>query len=622
MGKGHVVIVSSSDDEDGARSRSAKWCSSKSKSLQSVSHRNSRSSKRARLSGSGSRLFTESRGGEEVSFDALYDDFHEGLQGFTVVSGAENRNTNKLWVDKYRPLSLSELSVHRKKVEVVKMWLEERLRYYTTDKVCNCVLLITGQAGIGKSATIHAIAAHLGARLCEWNTPTPTLWQEYMHNVNSGVRYMSKLDEFESFVERVRKYPLLPLSLTGASEKPVILLIDDLPLMNGRVAYKRLCNCLFVLARSTQIPTVILITEYAKVESGDNTTLDWEELQSSLESAGASKITFNPVTVNSIKKILSRICKEEQCNVTVEQIDQIARSSGGDIRHAITSLQYFCLRPGLMHSFPLSTLSTSHSKEKLEFGPLDDGFSLLRGRDETLSLFHALGKFLHNKREAVEGTGFGQDHFLLKEKLVRLPWKMDAPEKVLSQAHGKARLIADFLHENVLDFISDEAVEDAWAVASYLSDADCLLSTHLSGATSPQVITSKYELENIAQLAAASVAVRGVLFGNSHPSPSRWHSIRSPKLWQVEQSSKRNKTLFARNRFEACSSLNSYTMSVTATELTPALKWVGLKASEGQVTQEFFMSSKMEIDGSDWESSDDLDTEAMGEDDNDEIEEW
>lgn len=117
---------------------------------------------------------------------------------------------------------------------------------------------------------------------------------------------------------------------------------------------------------------------------------------------------FNPVTVNSIKKTLSRICKEEQCNVAVEHIDQIAKSSGGDIRHAITSLQYFCLRSDPMLSLPLSSLSTGHSKDNSkESNLLDDGFSLPFGRDETLSLFHALGKFLHNKRETVDGADLG-----------------------------------------------------------------------------------------------------------------------------------------------------------------------------------------------------------------------
>lgn len=38
--------------------------------------------------------------------------------------------------------------------------------------------------------------------------------------------------------------------------------------------------------------------------------------------------------------------------------------------------------------------------------------------------------------------------FVLKERYSRKPMKMDAPEKVISQAHGEAQTITDFLHEN------------------------------------------------------------------------------------------------------------------------------------------------------------------------------
>ncbi|KAF5176179.1 Cell cycle checkpoint protein rad17 [Thalictrum thalictroides] len=265
-----------------------------------------------------------------------------------------------------------------------------------------------------------------------------------------GVHYMSKLDEFENFVERIRKYPLLPFNPIGKSLKPPILLIDDLPLINGKQGLGRLRKCLCTLVGSVQIPTIILITEYARVDSSKNSACDWEDLLSSLENAGVCKMAFNPITTNSVKKTLSKICREERCSVTAEQIDQIARVSGGDIRHAITSLQYFCLTPTQLLSF-----NTIHSNDKAdELQTSDDVFTLSFGRDETLSLFHALGKFLHNKRETVNIAGFGQDLLLLSEKFARLPIKMDAPEKVLCQANAQARPVADFLHENVLDFLS------------------------------------------------------------------------------------------------------------------------------------------------------------------------
>jgi len=45
-----------------------------------------------------------------------------------------------------------------------------------------------------------------------------------------------------------------------------------------------------------------------------------------------------------------------------------------------------------------------------------------------------------------------QDGFLIRERLSRLPLKMDVPEKILCQAHVQPGSVADFLHENGTSF--------------------------------------------------------------------------------------------------------------------------------------------------------------------------
>lgn len=62
-------------------------------------------------------------------------------------------------------------------------------------------------------------------------------------------------------------------------------------------------------------------------------------------------------------------------------------------------------------------------------------------------------------------------------------------------------------------------MDDASAVLSYLGDADVLLHS-FRGA-----VARNYEAEGVVQSAAASIAVRGVLFGNSHPLPPRYPFI-------------------------------------------------------------------------------------------------
>lgn len=77
-------------------------------------------------------------------------------------------------------------------------------------------------------------------------------------------------------------------------------------------------------------------------------------------------------------------------------------------------------------------------------------------------------------------------------------------------------LVCIFYFLAVLDFVSEEAIDDACVVGAYLSDADLLLAS-LNG-----MVARNFEAENVVQSAAASVAVRGVLFGNSRLVPSRY----------------------------------------------------------------------------------------------------
>ncbi|OEL25694.1 Cell cycle checkpoint protein RAD17 [Dichanthelium oligosanthes] len=489
------------------------------------------------------------------------------------------------------------------KVEDVKKWLEEKLKA-PKQTVGGWTLVLTGQTGVGKSATVKAIAADLGADLCEWTTPVPTLWAEHVH-ANSGLRYISKLEEFENFVEKIRKYAILRPTSTTSQRKLIIILIDDIPVTSGNAAFARLGKCLTGLIQSTQVPIVISLTHYHKSESNDTAMWNSEDLESLLQGAGAHKIAFNPVTTNSIKKILTRICKEERNDASEELLHQIAISSGGDIRNAIMSLQYYCLDPR-RHSSALPTNSTrAGSKSRNSLVPRQDSYGLSSapcGRDETLTLFHALGKFLHNKREINGDVDIDLDPFPLKEKLRRNSLKMDVPEKILSQAHGKVRTVADFLYENVLDFIDNEAVDDAWVVVSYLSEADYLLTG------SP---IASYNSENMSQLIAASVAARGVLFGNAHVS-SRWHTIRSPKLWQTEQSYRSNKDQILKERFDCSSSSSSCNFSEIVTEFRPLERWIGPRNSGPRSSSLphnggcSLLVDRLDADGSNYEEDDDV----------------
>lgn len=104
------------------------------------------------------------------------------------------------------------------------------------------------------------------------------------------MRYISKLEEFENFVEKIRKYATLRPTSTTSQRKLIIILIDDIPVTSGKAAFARLGKCLTGLIQSTQVPTVISLTHYHKSESNNTAMWNSEDLESLLQDAGAHKV--------------------------------------------------------------------------------------------------------------------------------------------------------------------------------------------------------------------------------------------------------------------------------------------------------------------------------------------
>lgn len=111
-------------------------------------------------------------------------------------------------------------------------------------------------------------------------------------HILAGICYTSKLEEFENFVERIRKYGLIFSSDEKGSQKTHVLLIDDLPVISGKISQERLRSCLHLLVQSVRIPTAIIVTDCGQSDPADYSMRCWEELQLSIQSTGARKVTL------------------------------------------------------------------------------------------------------------------------------------------------------------------------------------------------------------------------------------------------------------------------------------------------------------------------------------------
>lgn len=199
---------------------------------------------------------------------------------------------SELWLDKYAPKTVSDLAVHNKKITDVSSWLTSRLHDPGWRQPGGQLLILTGPPGVGKSAVIRTLGRAMGLDFFEWKTPTPTQWQEHMHHGFTGHRYTSKLEEFETFLENARKFPVLPVqSSLNSPSKVKVLLIEDLPQVNDAAQTQQLCSLLHVLVRSVCFITVVIITDVVEDGGGRNMRL-WghREALQMLEGAGATKV--------------------------------------------------------------------------------------------------------------------------------------------------------------------------------------------------------------------------------------------------------------------------------------------------------------------------------------------
>ncbi|EFJ10749.1 hypothetical protein SELMODRAFT_427013 [Selaginella moellendorffii] len=474
-----------------------------------------------------------------------FERVEEDMAFLQVDSTRDNRqDSDNLWIDKFRPACVSDLAVHSKKVGEVRQWMETQI---DNPLGCSCkLLLITGPAGVGKKTVVRVLANTMNAELCEWTAPTPVLWKEHLHNDTLGSKYSSKLKDFETFLDKTTKFPSLPLNAPVRRMK--FVLIDDVPLVNGEDKKRQLLQSLRQLLAGAKFPTIIVVTDVADDGyRGSSMARCMGEIVKTLESGGASKIAFNPITVNAIKKVLANLVKAKKCRVPSEMVAEIAQTAAGDIRHAILHLQFLCLNS------PKSDKSESRRRKRQQVrGASDDEppkeqYGSKCGRDHILSLFHALGKFLHNKRVADAESESGEKLSCpLQQQYQRPPLQMKDPELVISQSHAEASTLVSFLHENVPDFVDDDAIEDVADIIQYISDADLVGARFSWQSRGPLLDSGWTNASQLGEAAAASIAARGVLFGNTHPAPRRWQTLRSPMLWQVERSlSSKKREIFA-----------------------------------------------------------------------------
>ncbi|KAL4422561.1 hypothetical protein ABPG75_008758 [Micractinium tetrahymenae] len=388
----------------------------------------------------------------------------------------------------------------------------------------------------------------------------------------------------------------LPRSRLPPLLLPTLVLVDDLPHAAGPEQRRQIAEALSDLAAGARFPVAVVATEMsgkAQQEKGLSAAAGTfqglhKELVAVLEAHRATTISFNPLTPTMIAKALRGILERQRRVLPEADVLAIAEQSQGDLFNAISTLQFVCtgMAPAPAAAKAAPKARGRGAKRKADAGSgAGKAAAAAEGaaaearvgyavRDSTLSLFHALGKLLYNKRlepgssqqqaqqaaqqqqqqqqqQEPPWASFGRAAAAAPAKPLplagwaqRRPMEFD-PEAVLAGAGLEAGSVAAFLHENVLHFIDDSAVEDAAACLEQLSAADCLASGRRWGTGDAMMGDEDSPSATLLDALAASTAARGVCFANAHPAPRRWLPLKAPSVFAAARGA-------AANRAELC----------------------------------------------------------------------
>ena len=333
------------------------------------------------------------------------------------------------WTDKYAPLNLSELAVHKRKVDEIRQWLNNvycgRLR--------KSVLILRGPAGAGKSTSISLLAKDMGIQVQEWKSPSSSNY--------ASESYSSATAQFDDFLNRAGKYGHLETeeknimdvaTVKGASTKSdkQAIFVEEFPLSSlqgSSSALRAFRNSIIkYLATNTStssltwkntstkiiVPLILLISESLLNCSSISDIFTAHRLFGAelLTHHGVTVIDFNPIAPTLLLKGLEVISRKEAVHcqkqkfVSQSLLKKLAES--GDMRSAVSSLEFIYIQgnedifEGQERSSRPKFSTKSNALSSMEKETLE----VVTQREMSLGLFHAVGKVVYNKRENASNT--------------------------------------------------------------------------------------------------------------------------------------------------------------------------------------------------------------------------
>ncbi|KAI9778517.1 MAG: Cell cycle checkpoint protein rad17 [Geoglossum umbratile] len=416
------------------------------------------------------------------------------------------------WSEKYAPMNLDELAVHKKKVADVRAWLESVFGGRDRKRL----LILKGPSGTGKTTTMSLLSKDMDVDVLEWRNPVG------MELSSEG--FVSMSAQFEEFLGRGGKFGSLDLSSSvgnsggdapeaaSTSKQKKIILVEEFPntftrsssaLQSFQFAIKNFlasnCPSLGILFSSRtppneQItPLVLIISETlltTTTASADSFTAHRLLGPEILNHPGVSLINFNPVAPTLLAKALELVIQKEAritgrrktpSRLTWDKLGEV-----GDVRSAVGSLEFLCLRgddSGDWGGKVTFGKGRKRSKETALTNMERESLELVTQREASLGIFHAVGKVVYNKRvdDSLSSTSTYSlpqppDHLSQHARLRRSQVSVD---ELIDETGTDTQTFISALHENYVlscGILSSEAslLDSVNCCIDSLSDSDLL----------------------------------------------------------------------------------------------------------------------------------------------------
>ncbi|KAG4284963.1 cell cycle checkpoint protein [Fusarium proliferatum] len=457
------------------------------------------------------------------------------------------------WSERFGPRNLEELAVHKKKVSDVRRWLEDVI----AGRMRQRLLILKGAAGSGKTTTLRLLANDMGSELLEWRNPAGS----------SGLGFVSASAQFQEFLGRGGKFGALETDASVSStqnssqttrknDPKRVILIEEFPNTFSRSSTALTSfrsTILQYLANSTPslsmfakpshhepiTPVVMIISEThltTTSASADSFTAHRLLGPEILQHPGVGMIEFNAIAPSLLLKALELVVQKEARKSGRRKTPgpQVLKRLGeiGDIRNAVSSLEFLCLKGDQQGDWGNKVVLTKQTKGAKDAIKLTQGeeesLEQVSQREASLGIFHAVGKVVYNKRDELPPPGGDNIENLpsFLSHFSRPKRSQVSVDTLIDETGTDTHTFVSALHENyVLSCESTDPMDLSTPMdyvndcIEYLSQADLLSPSRdiffggrggFSGLDSGSHVLRQDEI-------TFQVAVRGMLFSLPNP---------------------------------------------------------------------------------------------------------